>query len=214
MTHYRLKIIILIITLSKSLIIYASQHSNSPEISKNISAPNFQNIRNEMKLLFDEMIKLNDTLTSRKISSFQDSQAILHKKLDICIELKKDHIDPFYNKTNRYIKNNPDIKLNIGDFYTLKNYIREETVNTEKSIKKRFYVPDLPIVTAVVVPGKTTKQRIMEAQEARDKEIDKINKSFGGKLFLKRSDYIKPRIKIEKCGNNIPGLISKIAGHK
>jgi hypothetical protein len=184
MTHNKLKVIALIIMLSKSFILYASQHSEPNDTSRNISAPNFQDIKNEMKELLNQMIELNTKLTSAKVSRISNFKELSSKKLDICIKLKKDYIDPFNNKINKYRKANPETQLNTKNPYLLEKYVIEESIHTRISIENPNYVPDISL--RCVKNGMYMKIN----PGYRNKEIDKLNKELGGKVFLKTIDYI------------------------
>lgn len=186
-----LRLIALMIILSQSIFSQAMEQGNPQTIKgeNTMSLPNLKKTMNSMKGLFDEMAELNVALTSGKAKDIPNFEELSNRKLAICNELMTEHLEPFYKNKNEWIQSNPGVRLADDGFYTIRNHVRGEKAHTEKSIKDPDYVPDLPMVTMQVVPGKTTMQRIMEAQEAMDKEVDKLNHQLGGKVFLKRSDY-------------------------
>lgn len=179
MLYNILKIIALMIILSKSFIVYGSQQSDLNETSP----PNFQNIKNEMQVLFDEIIEINTALASQKVNQIPDFKELSNRKLSICMKLLIEYIYPFDNKMNEYIRDNPGVKSNAYGLYALRLYLGEEASDTAISIKNPDYIPN-PL--RCVNYGPYAKPDLGH----REREIDKLNKELGGKVFLKRIDYI------------------------
>lgn len=192
-----LRLIALTFILFQSFFIQALEHTNFKKGENTMSLPNFDNTMANMMDKFHEMAELNKALTSGKAKDNPSFNELSERKLAICNELMKDHLEPYEKKRNDYIQSHPGVRLANDGFYTIRNHVREEEFKTKKSIKDPDYVPELPAVTMQVVPGKTTQQRIMEAQEAMDKEVDMLNKQLGGKVFLKRSDYVERSSKVQ-----------------
>ncbi len=193
-----LRLIALTFILFQSFFIQALEHTNFKKGENTMSLPNFDDTMANMMDKFHEMAELNNALTSGKAKDNPNFKELSERKLAICNELMKDHLEPYEKKRNDYIQSHPGVRLANDGFYTIRNHVRDEGIMTEKSIKNPDYVPDLPVVTMQVVPGKTTRQRIMEAQAAMNKEVDRLNDQLGGKVFLKRSDYVERSSKVRR----------------
>lgn len=204
---FYIKIISLIILLSQSLFTQAIEQTHHQAIKgeNTMPLPNFQHTISGMSGLIKKMSQLNSSLTSSKAKDNPKFQELSRKKLEICDALMGEHLGPHLERRNAYIQANPGVRLADDGSNTLRNQLRDERIKTEKSIDNPDYIPDLPVVTMQVVPGKTTRQRIMEAQERRNNEIDKTNKMLGGKVFLKRSDYVERSSKKQNIDRAIGG---------
>lgn len=176
MFYNNLKIIFFIFILSQSFLTYGSQQNNIYETSKDISPPKFQDIKNGMKELLDDMIELNSSLTSGKSKAIPNFEELSNKKLAICNELLDNYIRPLRRKG-----------YNHPDFIILSKHIEEELSNTLSSILDPDYVPNLP--SFVFYPGSSSV--LIKSEKSKDNEIDKANKELGGRVFLKRSYYIE-----------------------
>lgn len=172
-----LKVIFYIFILSQSFFVYASQDSYINESSKAIlstASKEFEESSKETDPILDEIAELNILLTSAKVSQIPNFEELCYRKFDLLEKLIK----------------NPDFK-------NLKYPLMEESLDTFGSIKDPEHIPYLPTVT--VIGGKRAGEP--ELQKSVDNKIDKINEELGGRVLLKRSDYVKRSDK-----ENIPPL--------
>lgn len=142
-----------------------------------------------MKLTMEDKEKLNRIM---EINDRLNDRGTLKEQFDILsqekIELCNGFMERFAEENGR-----------------LSNLFRAESYHTKEAMEDRNYTIPGPFVTAVVVPGKTTDQRIAEAKLEEIQEIKEMNKLLGGKVLLSRLDYenrshspLKPRKSSER----------------
>ena len=152
--------------------------------------PNITQTIQGMRELLDEMERINSVLV-RKVSDIPNFGSLSRRKIEICDQLIGEHLQPHISQRNKFIQAHPGIRMADDSAPLLKSLVASEKHNTKAALDDPSFTIPGPFLTAVVVPGKSNAQRRQEAIAMEEKQINQANKLFGGKVLLKRGDYLE-----------------------
>jgi hypothetical protein len=149
-----------------------------------------------MKELLDEMQQIN-TFLVLKVSETPNFTTLSRRKIEICDKLITEYLQPHINKRNAFIQAHPRIKMPDDFSPMLKSFMSSEIRHTQAALDDHNYTIPEPVIIGDVPPGKSKDQQIQEILQLEEKQINEANKLLGGKIFLKRGDYLE-RVQIAK----------------